>query len=134
MPIDDAAHGHLLDDLTAEGDELRLLLAGLPRAHGQDVADTIGITRQATDRVAHICHLGVATRGFSHRLRDRPEPTTPVRVELSAPSGRVLQWGPPEAADRIAGPAEDFALVVTQRRHHADTALVATGGPATGDR
>jgi hypothetical protein len=33
--------------------------------------------------------------------------------------------------DRVTGPALDFCLVVTQRRHLADTALVVEGSLAT---
>ena len=57
-------------------------------------------------------------------------PAEDVRVELTAPSGAVWTWGPAEAADSIVGPAEDFCLVVTQRRHVDDTALVTNGGLA----
>jgi uncharacterized protein (TIGR03084 family) len=37
-------------------------------------------------------------------------------------------WGPPTAANRVTGPALDFCLLVTQRRHRDDTALVAGSG------
>jgi uncharacterized protein (TIGR03084 family) len=53
-----------------------------------------------------------------------------VRVELNAPDGELWTWGPEEAADRVAGLALDFCLLVTQRRHRADTALEATGAVA----
>ena len=36
-------------------------------------------------------------------------------------------WGPTTAANRVEGPALDFCLVVTQRRHVDDTALVTHG-------
>jgi uncharacterized protein (TIGR03084 family) len=48
-------------------------------------------------------------------------------VELAAPSGATWTWGPQDAADRVTGPAEDFCLVVTQRRHRDDTDLTTTG-------
>ena len=35
-----------------------------------------------------------------------------------------------DAADRVSGPALDFCLLVTQRRHRADLALVPTGHAA----
>ena len=54
-------------------------------------------------------------------------PTAPVRVELTAPDGDTWTFGPADAADRVTGPALDFCLLVTQRRHRADLALVATG-------
>ena len=58
-------------------------------------------------------------------------PTAPIRVELAAPDGGTWTWGPDDAADRVVGPALDFCLVVTQRRHLADTAVAATGPVAT---
>jgi uncharacterized protein (TIGR03084 family) len=96
-------------------------------AHGQDVADTLGVARPATGRLRSIAHLGVATMGFSFTLRGQPAPTAPVRVELAAPDGTTWSWGPPGAADRVRGDALDFCLLVTQRRHLADTGLRTTG-------
>ncbi|HUY47728.1 MAG TPA: hypothetical protein VMV92_18675 [Streptosporangiaceae bacterium] len=51
----------------------------------------------------------------------------PVRVELAAPGGGTWTWGAEDSADRVAGPALDFCLVVTQRRHLGDTSLVVSG-------
>jgi uncharacterized protein (TIGR03084 family) len=53
-----------------------------------------------------------------------------LRVELVAPDGSRWDWGPADAADRVSGTALDFALVVTQRRLPADTALVVDGDDA----
>jgi uncharacterized protein (TIGR03084 family) len=100
-------------------------------AHGQDIADALGVEREPTDRLRHVAHIGVRTAGFSFTLRGRAVPSVPVRVELVAPSGAVWEWGEPGAADRVEGPALDFCLVVTQRRHVSDTALRATGPVAT---
>jgi len=96
-------------------------------AHGQDIADAVGWHRQPTARLRHVAHLGVATRGFSFRLRGQPVPDTPVRVVLTAPDGSVWEWGPPDATDRVEGDALDFCLLVTQRRHRDDTTLRAIG-------
>jgi uncharacterized protein (TIGR03084 family) len=96
-------------------------------AHGQDVFDALGLVRRPTGRLRHVAHLGVATRGWSFRLRGLPVPEEPVRVELTAPDGGTWTWGPDAAADRVSGPAQDFCLLVVQRRHRAATALVATG-------
>lgn len=100
-------------------------------AHGQDVADALGRHREPTDRLRHIAHLGVRTVGFSFTLNGRPAPAVPIRVELDAPSGARWTWGPDDAADRVTGTALDFCLVVTQRRHVEDTALVVAGPVAT---
>ena len=45
---------------------------------------------------------------------------------VTVPSGDTWTWGD-DADNRVSGPAEDFCLVVTQRRHLDDTALEATG-------
>jgi uncharacterized protein (TIGR03084 family) len=100
-------------------------------AHGQDVADALGVTREPTDRLRHIAHLGVRTAGFAFALRGMPVPDAPVRVELDAPSGARWTWGPEDAADRVTGPALDFCLAVTQRRHRDDTALQVSGPTAS---
>lgn len=100
-------------------------------SHGQDVADTVGAPWPATDRLKHVCHIGVTTRGWSYMVRGREIPPGDVRVELTAPSGEQWTWGPDDAADTITGSAEEFALVVTQRRQPSSTSLVATGPLAT---
>jgi len=96
-------------------------------AHSQDIADALGVAREPTARLRHIAHLGVITRGFSFAVRGQPVPPTPVRVELTAPDGTVWTWGQPDAAERVTGPALDFCLLVTQRRHRDDLGLSATG-------
>jgi uncharacterized protein (TIGR03084 family) len=100
-------------------------------AHGQDVADSLGATREPTDRLRHVAHIGVRAMPFSYALNGMPAPTTPVRVELTSPSGELWIWGPEGAADLVRGPALDFCLLVTQRRHRDDLALEVTGPVAT---
>ena len=99
-------------------------------AHGQDVADALGIVRVPTDRLRHIAHLGVATFGWSYTVRGMQVPDAPVRVELTSPAGEPWTWGPETAENIVKGPAEDFCLVVVQRRHPADTRLVIKGATA----
>ena len=99
-------------------------------AHGQDVADALGVRREPTDRLREVCHLGVRTRDFAYVITDRVPPQTPFRIELTAPAGGVWTWGDASTGDVVTGPAEDFALVVTQRREVEDTDLVATGEAA----
>lgn len=99
-------------------------------SHGRDVADTVGAPWPPTDRLRHVAHIGVSTRGWSYINRGLTPPEVPVRVELVAPSGQVWTWGPEDAADRLAGAAEDFCLVVTQRRRPEETALEASGDAA----
>ena len=96
-------------------------------SHGQDVADTVGAPWPATDRIKHVCHIGITTRGWSYVVRGMDFPGGEVRVELTAPSGQHWTWGPEDATDTIVGSAEDWALVATQRRHPSTTELTATG-------
>jgi uncharacterized protein (TIGR03084 family) len=99
-------------------------------AHGQDVADTLGITVAPTDRLRHVAHIGVGARRWSYTVRRLEMPDEPVFVELQAPSGAVWTWGDPAAGSSIRGSALDFCLVTTQRLHRDDAALVCVGSAA----
>ena len=99
-------------------------------AHGQDVAVALGIERVPTDRLRHIAHLGVVTFGWSYTNRQMKVPDSPVRVEITSPSGELWTWGPDKAKDIVKGSAEDFCLVVVQRRNPADTRLDIKGATA----
>ena len=95
--------------------------------HGQDIFDALRLTRTNTDRLRNIAHLGVTTFGWSYANRGMEVPQVQVRVELTAPSGDVWTWGPEDVPDKVSGPAEDFCLVVAQRRHVDDTWLETVG-------
>jgi len=99
-------------------------------AHGQDVADALGVVRPPTARLRHVCDIGIRARPFSYRNRGLEPPRTPLRVELEAPDGTTWEWGPADAADRVRGSAVDFALVVTQRRLAAGSGLEVDGDDA----
>ncbi|HTQ90824.1 MAG TPA: TIGR03084 family metal-binding protein [Streptosporangiaceae bacterium] len=99
-------------------------------AHTQDIADALGVTREPTSRLRHVAHIGVGARAFSYAVNGKPLPETPVRVELTGPDGDLWTWGPAEAENRVTGPALDFCLLVTQRRHRDDLALVIEGPAA----
>jgi len=96
-------------------------------AHGQDIVDALGIERAPSDRLRHIAHLGVTTFGWSHANRGLEVPDVPFRVELTGPSGDLWAWGSEGAAESVRGTAEDFCLVVVQRRHMDDTNLKIEG-------
>ena len=100
-------------------------------AHGVDVADALGRTLPATGRLRHVAHLGVRTVGFAFGIRGLAPPDPSPYLELLAPDGSIWTWGDPTATNRVTGSAEDFCLVVTQRRHPDDTDLVAVGAGAT---
>jgi uncharacterized protein (TIGR03084 family) len=99
-------------------------------AHGLDVAEALGVLVTPHDRVRHVVHLGVRTRGFAFANRGLPAPEAEVHVRLTAPSGEVWEYGDPAAEQRVTGSAWDFALLVTQRRHRADLDLDARGEDA----
>lgn len=99
-------------------------------AHGQDIWDVVRRRRPASVRLKHIAHLGVTTFGWTFVNRGLPVPEAAPYVELQAPDGGGLwTWGDPASAHRVSGSAEDFCLLVTQRRHVQDTALQYTPGP-----
>ncbi|MFI1566325.1 TIGR03084 family metal-binding protein [Streptomyces sp. NPDC020490] len=99
-------------------------------AHGQDVADALGVVRTPTDRLRHVVRIGVRARDFAFGAHGLPAPWEEFRVELDAPSGDVWAFGPEDAAQRVTGPALDFCLLVTQRAHRADLAVRAEGPDA----
>jgi uncharacterized protein (TIGR03084 family) len=100
-------------------------------AHGRDVTDALGAEPAATPGLRHVAFLGVRTLDNSFRTASRPVPDVPVMVELAAPGGAVWRWGEDAADNSVRGPALDFCLVVTQRRHVADTGLRVDGPVAT---
>ncbi|MEW2413397.1 TIGR03084 family metal-binding protein [Streptomyces sp. NPDC046866] len=100
-------------------------------AHGQDVADALGVRRTPTARLRHVARIGVRARDYAFAVRGLPAPTAEFRVELVPPGGgEPWAYGPPEAEQRVTGPALDFCLLVTQRAHRADVALTAAGPDA----
>jgi uncharacterized protein (TIGR03084 family) len=100
-------------------------------AHGNDVADALGVERGFTPRLRNVAHLGHRTIGHGFAAHGRPVPATELRVELSTPDGETWVFGPDDSPDRIEGPALDFCLLVTQRRHPDDLALKSSGPAAT---
>ena len=99
-------------------------------AHGLDVTDALRLPPSVSARLRHVAHIGVRTRDFAFAQHGLAAPAEPFRVELAAPDGDTWGWGPEDAAQRVTGPALDFCLRVTQRRHRDDLALTATGADA----
>ena len=99
-------------------------------SHALDVRDALELSAEPTDRIRHVAHLGVRTRNFAFGVHDLEPPAQEFRVELTAPSGDLWEWGPDEAEQSVTGPAYDFCLLVTQRRHRDDLALNAVGDDA----
>lgn len=99
--------------------------------HGQDIADALGVQRKRTDRLGHLVWFAVRVWDFGYQARGLTPPDTEFRFEITAPSGALWAFGDEKAAQRITGPAEDFCLLVTRRRHHSDLAIKAVGDEAT---
>jgi uncharacterized protein (TIGR03084 family) len=98
-------------------------------AHGQDVADALGVERRPTVRLRHVAHIGVRARPFSYAVNGLAMPAVDIAVRLTGPDGERWEWGESDT-DIVSGPALDFCLVVTQRRHRADTDLDTQGDAA----
>ena len=99
-------------------------------AHGVDVTEALNHPPLVSGRLRHVAHIGVRARDFAFRQNGLPPPAEEFRVELAAPDGGTWTWGPEDAAQRVTGPALDFCLRVTRRRHRADLALQAVGPDA----
>jgi uncharacterized protein (TIGR03084 family) len=99
-------------------------------AHGQDVADALGAVRVPTARLRHVARIGVRARDYAFLVQGIKVPGDEFRVELTAPDGEVIAYGPEGAAQRVTGPLYDFCLLVTQRAHRLDLAMRAVGADA----
>ena len=110
--------GTLADDLAAETAVLRTLLADLDDA-GWEIA-TPAAGWAIRDQVSHLAHFDDAA------VLSATEPEA-FASGLTAPDGELWTWDPEDALNRVTGPALDFCLLVTQRRHRADTTVVADG-------
>ncbi|MGW7415101.1 TIGR03084 family metal-binding protein [Streptomyces sp. NPDC054863] len=99
-------------------------------AHGQDVADALGVRREPTARLRQVARIGVRARDYAFFVRGLPAPAEEFRVELTGPGGELWAYGPQDAAQRVTGPALDFCLLTTQRAHRDDLALHAEGADA----
>jgi uncharacterized protein (TIGR03084 family) len=99
-------------------------------AHGQDIADALGVTRPPTARLRHVARIGVRARDYAYLVRGIKAPEEEFRVELLAPDGELITFGAPDAPQRVTGPLVDFCLLVTQRAHRDDLAVRAVGPDA----
>ena len=100
-------------------------------AHGQEIYDLMRVERVPTDRIRHICVIGVKTFAWTFVNRRLEIPGPPPYVRLTAPSGAIWTWNEKSPSGRIEGDALDFCQVVTQVRSVADTALEVEGEVAT---
>lgn len=96
-------------------------------AHGQAIYDLKSVDREPTDRLRHICTIGVKTFGWTFVNRGLEIPGPPPHLRLKAPSGAIWEWNEPSGTERIEGDALDFCWTVTQVRNVADTGLQVVG-------
>ncbi|TVL89031.1 TIGR03084 family metal-binding protein [Streptomyces sp. SAJ15] len=99
-------------------------------AHGEDIADALGVRRAPTGRLRHVARIGVRARDHAFATHGLTPPAEEFRVELAAPDGELWAYGPEDARQRVTGPALDFCLLAVQRAHRADLALRAEGPDA----
>lgn len=98
--------------------------------HGQDIFDALGVRRRPTGRLWHLVAFAVRVWDFGYLARGMTPPDVRLRFEITAPSGALWQFGPEDSTERVTGPALDFCLLVTRRRHRADLKLTASGAHA----
>ena len=96
-------------------------------AHGEDVADTLGVRREPTARLWHVARIGVRARDFAFSVHGRPAPAEEFRVELAAPDGSLWTFGPEDADSGIVGLAGSFCRVGAHRLAPEHAALIASG-------
>lgn len=99
-------------------------------AHGQEIYDLARVRRVPTDRLRHVCAIGVRTFGWTFANRRLEVPGPPPHVRLVAPSGAIWEWNEASGSGRIEGSALDFCQTVTQVRNVADTELRVEGDVA----
>jgi enediyne biosynthesis protein E11 len=124
--------GQMLQWLTRPMPAQILASAGVMElfAHGQDIADAVGVRREHTDRIRHVVRFAMGNWDFGYRVRGLTPPAGGFRFEITAPSGDCWRFGPADAAGTITGPAVDFCLLVTRRRHRDDLAVIASSPAA----
>jgi len=97
-------------------------------AHSLDCHEAVGARMQDTDRLRHVCHLGLRALPHALALHGR-QPAGPVRAELVSPSGDSWELGLPGAPTVIRGSAGDWARTVTQRDRQGERARLDIRGP-----
>jgi len=84
-------------------------------AHSLDVHAALGLEPVDTDRLRHIAWIGVKALPYAYSVVGVAPPETPLRIELTLPSGAAWTFGPEAAPNRITGPASEFCRVFVQR-------------------
>lgn len=101
-------------------------------AHGQDVADAVGVEVVRTDRVRHLVPFVHRTIPFGYLGRGMEVPARAFRFAVSLPSGEPVEVGDTDAPNLVCGQAADLVLLAARRRHPHDLVLHAMGPDAAG--
>lgn len=101
-------------------------------AHGLDARVALGLPVVDTDRLCHVAWLGYRALPYAFSFAGRDRPPGELRVELASPAGsETWTFGPPDAPNRITGPAGAFCRVFAHRASEQDRdALAAEGAGA----
>jgi uncharacterized protein (TIGR03084 family) len=97
-------------------------------AHSLDIHGAHGVPFVHTDRVRHVAFLGWRAIPYAFGLVGLEAPGS-VRLELAAPSGAELVYGPDDAPNVIRGAATDWAYVVSRRDRDGAAARLEAIGP-----
>jgi uncharacterized protein (TIGR03084 family) len=99
-------------------------------AHAQAIYDVLGQTREDSERLKNVAHIGVTTYSWSFKVRSKTPPLPKPYVRLNAPDGGIWEWNEPQEDNRLEGSATEFCQVVTQCRNIGDTQILMTGETA----
>lgn len=105
-----------------------LAMAGVTEAfaHGQDIRDAVGREWADFGDLRIVAEFAYHTRTFGYDVRGRRAPAKPLTFDLVGPGGEEWTIGDQPATNVVRGPASDFALLVTRRRHPDDLDLEGT--------
>ena len=99
-------------------------------AHGLDVRAAVGAPPVDTDRLQHVAWIGVSALPYAFSLAGvEPPARHTLRVELVGPAAEQWAYGPPDATDRISGPAGQWCRVAVQRLRREDAPELKAEGP-----
>jgi uncharacterized protein (TIGR03084 family) len=97
-------------------------------AHSLDIHGAHGVGFEHSDRVRHVAFLGWRAIPYAFGLVGLEAPG-PFRLELVAPSGAELEYGPADAQNVIRGAAVDWAFVVARRDRDGAAQRLQADGP-----
>lgn len=99
-------------------------------AHGQDIADAVGVDIVRTDRVRHLVPFIHRTIPFGYQANSITPPNGDFHFAVGLPSGKTVEAGKRGATNIVCGEAVDLVLLASRRRHLDDLALHGMGPDA----